>query len=172
MGHTLVTRFDEAGYERFRWIVGAFPANKIPYGRDCDREAANRILKHHVTVFHWGKARDGYYLKRLEDFRFQPCRLAVTGAAVMPGEENSLLLYLKVKPAEGFPEMVTGLEKVRQAPTTDFLHITLAVSKDHGEILALNRRMQETVKFPFLINVTGLDLYHIWKPTSYVRCYQ
>jgi|GEM_PF-6944360 len=172
MGHTLVTRFDEAGYALIRGMLGDAPANKIPFGRGCDREAADRVLKHHVTVLHWGRDRNEQYLKRLESFRFRPCSVRVTGVSLLPGAEGSLLLCLTAEPGEGFSEMAAGLEAVMQTPTERMLHITLAVNKDHEAIQALHRGVQETAKFPLLLRVTGLDLYHIWKPTSYVRCYQ
>ena len=87
MGHTFVTRFDQAGYERIYSLMRGKNANKIPYGRNCDRELANGILDYHITMVHWGKAQDKDYLNKLWDFQFVPCQVTVTGVSMIAAEE-------------------------------------------------------------------------------------
>ena len=58
MGHTLVAVFSETSSSELKNLLknaGVQDACKIPSGRDCDRVAADRILKHHITLYHWGK---------------------------------------------------------------------------------------------------------------------
>lgn len=169
MGHTLVTRFDSQGLTLLHSVMDPFRIPKIPFGRSCDRDAANSALDYHVTLFHWAKAQDALYLNRLQSLRSFPCRLQVTGAEIMYAEEGSLLLYLAVEPDEGFQELTCSVEETLQAPCSRFLHITLAVSQSHEEIRSIHSHLLQSLSFPFRLNVEGLDLYHIWTPTKKVR---
>lgn len=171
MGHTLVLRFDPSGYRKIQDLTGSMHVNKIPFGRDCDREAANRAMKSHLTVFHWGKEKDGLYLPKLEGYRFRPCRIRITGCRRMSAEENSCLLYLQAEPSEGYREMASELERTLRCRTSGFMHVTLAVSKDEKEIRRLEEAVLSRAVFPFELKAEGLDLYHIWKPTRFVRSY-
>jgi 2'-5' RNA ligase len=165
MGHTLVTRFTPESKKYIEEIMAAENANKIPFGRDCDRKEVNAVLEYHMTLLHWAKSRDAYYLERIEGFQPTPCRIRVTGVKTMHAEEGSLLLYFAAEPDQGFRELMHALEQQTGAACSGFLHITLAVSKDHSEILAMGHRIQEKVAFPFTLDIDGLDLYHIWRPT-------
>lgn len=169
MGHTLVTRFEPRDCQALRAIMDGLNANKIPFGRDCDREAANSVLEYHMTMLHWAKNRDAYYLDCLKDFKPAPSQIRVTDARIMYAEEGSQLLYFTVEPGPGFGQLVRDLEDRTRSCCSRFLHITLAVSKDPGEIQAIRDHIQNAVSFPFTLNVEGLDLYHIWKPTKLVR---
>lgn len=169
MGHTLVTRFDAEGRRLLQDLIRPFGANKIPFGRDCSREDANAVLDYHLTMLHWAKQQDGYYLSRIQDLKPVPCQIRVTGTQIMYGAECSQLLYFTVEPAGRFPEMAAALEEKTGTPCSRFLHITLAVSKDPGEIEAIRAHIQKDVTFPFTLNIEGLDLYHIWKPTKKVQ---
>lgn len=169
MGHTVVTRFDQAGYERIYSLMKGKKANKIPYGRNCDRILANEIMDYHITMVHWAKAWDDYYLKKLADFQFVPCQVVITGTSVMCAEEGSFLLYFDVVPGTGFRCMKENLEKALQTYCSGFLHMTLAVSKDREEIERIKEQIEAEITFPFTLNVEGLDLYHIWHPVKKVH---
>lgn len=169
MGHTLVTRFDPEGRKLLQDLMQPCFANKIPFGRDCSREEANAVLDYHLTMLHWAKSQDGYYLNRIQDLKPVPCQIRVTGTQIMYAEECSLLLYFAVEPTGRFLEMAAALEEKTGTPCSRFLHITLAVSKDPGEIEAVRAHIEQAVTFPFTLNIEGLDLYHIWKPTKKVR---
>lgn len=169
MGHTLVARFGPESRSFLHSLMAPFGANKIPFGRSCDREAANREMDYHLTLLHWAKTQDEYYLNRIKDFVPIPCQVRVTGVQVMPAEEGSLLLYFSVEPASGFRELAASLGQKTQVPCAGFLHITLAVSQDSREIEAIYRRIRQTVSFPFTLDIEGLDLYKIWRPTKKVR---
>jgi len=172
MGHTLVAHFEDADFEPVRSAfeqVGLDRACHIPFGRNCDRSAANAALPHHVTLFHWSKQFDWLYLPRLNDCSFSPCRVQIIGSSLMHAEEGSLLLYFDVLPDKGFCELTAHLEETLGLPSPFFLHMTLAVDTDHEKILMLRRRLDETLCYPFTLNVTSMGLYHIWTPTYPVR---
>lgn len=175
MGHTLVARFDTEGERKILSLVetGGLKhlPNKIPYGRDCDREEADERLPYHMTVFHWGKAQDAVYLDRLQSFQFTPCSIKVTGVSIMYAEEGSTLLYLNVEPDQGYMKLKEGLECALQSYTSGFLHITLAVSKEHDQILELKKSIEKQTEFPFILNVSSLGLYHIWRPVELIKIF-
>lgn len=168
MGHTVVTRFDQEGYEKIHNLMKNKNANKIPFGRNCDRVLVNEILDYHITMVHWGKEQDAYYLDKLSDFEFIPCQVTITGMSMFAAEEGSTLLYFDVIPGEGFVRMRNNLEQALQTYCSGFLHMPLAVSKDRGEILKIRKQLENEVTFPFTLHVEGLDLYHIWKPVKKV----
>ena len=169
MGYTLVAGFDEQSLRVLHGIMEPFRANKIPFGRNCDREAANREMDYHMTLFHWAKAMDNVYLPKLTDFVSVPCQIQVAGIRMMPAEEDSHLLYFDVCSGDGYNELADLVEKQLACRTSVFLHITLAVSKDSEEIQKIYRHICKTVVFPFSLSIDRLDLYHIWKPTQKVR---
>ena len=166
MGYTLVAVWEPPAFNAWEEMLheaSLFP-NKIPFGRKCDREEANQILPYHMTLFHWGKEKDGIYLPRVKGIKFSPCRLMVTGCEVMAAKEGSSLLCLKVQPGEGYSPMCAEVEEALHAKTSSFLHITLAVSKNREEILKIRNKTREFFRFPFRLTVSSLELYHIWKP--------
>lgn len=175
MGHTLVTHFTNESGDLIRRIMheaGAEYACKIPYGRDCERKEADQLLPHHITVFHWAKEYDAIYLSRLKEYRFKEvCHVRAVRATLVYAEENSLLLKLDVKPEEDFIKMAEVLEITLGKKTSHSLHITLAVSKDHDEIRRIFRRIEQQSVFPLRLCVSGLDLYHIWRPVRKVKSF-
>lgn len=175
MGHTLVARFDKDGERKILSLVEKCGSNqlpnKIPYGRDCDREKANEKFPYHMTVFHWGKKMDPVYLDRLQAVHFIPCSINVTGVSCMYAEEGSMLLYLYVEPDQGYQQLKEHLEETLRSYTSGFLHITLAVSQEHDQILSLKKKIEEQIEFPFILKVSAMELYHIWKPVELVKVY-
>lgn len=171
MGHTLVTRFDAHSNGILHTLMEGISANKIPFGRNCERVTANAAMDYHVTILHWAKAQDDFYLKRLENYHPIPCKLWVTGLKTMQAEENSCLLYFTVEPSAELLQIIRDLEQRTGGFCTKFYHITLAVSRDHKEICALEEHLCQKAVFPFELQVEGLDLYHIWRPTGKVRSF-
>ncbi len=171
MGHTLVIRFDKNGNQKLRELMSPFNANKIPFGRNCDREAADAVMDYHLTMFHWPKTRDEYYLECIKNLEPVPCKILITGTRVMLAEEGSYLLYFEASPDQGYWDMAKRIEEKVNAKTSGFLHITLAVSKDAKEIEMINNYICRNVTFPFQLDAEGLDLYHIWTPTAKVRSF-
>lgn len=171
MGHTLVARFAPESYRLIYDIMKSFQAVKIPYGRDCDRNAANEVMDYHMTLFHWAKNYDDYYLNRIENLKAVPFGAKITDACVMHAEENSWLLYFSVAPTENYAKARNVLEEALGTSVSGFLHITLAVSKNYDEIKEIEKHIQSKLTFPFEIRIEGFDLYHIWKPTEKVRSF-
>lgn len=168
MGHTLVTRFSPDSNRFLHNLMDPLEANKIPYGRDCDREAANRELDYHVTMFHWSKAMDDCYLPRIRDFQATPCRIRITGVHSARSREGSRFIYFAVEPGEGFPELTAAVERATGERCSSFLHITLAITKDKAKAHRVMDHVLRQVQFPFELEVDGLDLYKIWRPTKLV----
>jgi len=172
MGHTLVTEFDEEGIRKISNLLssaGIRTANKIPFGRNTDREIANSALPYHVTVTHWGKQEDDYYLENLNHFQFYPCTVKADHAAVISAAENSLLLYLEIVPDKGWQNMMNSLHEATGAADPFFLHMTISVSKNHSLILDQYNALKGFE--PFLLNVSGLALYHIWNPVKLLKTF-
>lgn len=175
VGHTLVTRLGKKDLSYISGIISStgFQTNKIPFGRNCDRETANRVLPYHFTVFHWPKEDDEKYLHRLKRFTNPgPCSLKITGTAIRyPAEEGSALLYFVFEPDRRYEQCANAVQQAIQKPTSGFYHITLAVSRDFREIEILKQMVDRTVSYPFSVRVEGLDLYHIWRPIRKVEEY-
>ena len=98
MGYTLVAKCGDGIFLQLESLLNksGVKSNKIPFGRDCDREAADNLLPYHMTVFHWGKAYDSLYLERIRELHFAPFRIEVTGVQVMSAEEGSSLLFFEI----------------------------------------------------------------------------
>ena len=174
MGYTLVTRLNKEGLASIKSAVikTGIRTNKIPFGRGCDRDAADQVLPYHVTVFHWGKTDDEIYLRRLRDYRTSgSCTLKITGSSILHGAEGSAVLCFEIFPEKSYLAQAAELEKILQAKTSDSLHMTLAVSQDHREIKILKKKIDESLSYPFSVRVKGYDLYHIWKPVKKVAEY-
>ena len=68
MGHTLVARFEPNDFDSINGCLIEWKGktmNKIPFGRNCDREEANRILPFHMTLLHWARSADSYMLQKM-----------------------------------------------------------------------------------------------------------
>ncbi len=156
MGHTLVARFDE---DKIRALIPeAFSEriNKIPFGRNCDREASNKVLPYHMTIMHWSKEEDSQYLPKMSMIHPSAASISVCGAGVFNAEEGSRLLYLSVKPGEGYQAIIEMLEGEVALNTSSFLHITLAVDMDHRYIDPLYSHVIDTTEFPFTLRIDKL----------------
>jgi hypothetical protein len=171
MGYTIVAGFQKTDMEWLHALMDPFDTNKIPFGRDCDRDLANRELDYHMTMFHWGREKDGIYLPKLDNFSSVPCEIVVTGVHEMHGREGSRLLYLSVSPTESYEKLSRLLSGQMGAPTSGFLHITLAVSKNPDKIRMIRHQIRDTVTFPISMKIERLDLYHIWCPTRKERSF-
>lgn len=168
MGHTVVLGFDKQSEAHIQKLLEPYVANKIPFGRECDRDAANKAMQYHMTLYHWPKTQDTYCLSRLEGFQSQPCQLRVKGLKMIRAEEHSWLLYFEVRPTETFVQLKTRFEEYTGFCVSEFYHITLAVSKDYNEIAKLRTHICEKQTFPFSLSVDRIDLYKIWSPTQKV----
>ena len=168
MGHTLVATFSEniAGMVS---KAGVFANNKIPYRQQCDRAAANRVLPYHATLFHWDHRQDIFYLPHIDRIRFTPCSVVAEQLSVMIGTGYSYVLFLKLRPAEGFAELCENISSVTGRPTESFLHITLSVSKDQELIAAQQKAISKLLRLPMTLQINALELYHIWDPVRLVK---
>ena len=135
MGHTLVAVFDDE-LRRLIFEAGIVKNNKIPLRTDCDREAVNRIIPYHMTLFHWAMRQDILYLRKMDQIRFQPCSVKIDSVGIMQGNLYSYVLYLKVSPDEGFETLCSNIEAATGRPVESFLHVTVSVSRDQEAIEA------------------------------------
>ena len=112
-------------------------------------------------------------MRRLENFRNPGSfSLSVTGTSIMlHAEEDSTLLYFRLRPDQAYRKCAGALEQALQVSTQTFFHMTLVVGKDAGEIEMLRQRIDSMVCYPFPLRAEGFDLYHIWKPVSKVAEY-
>ena len=166
MGHTVVLGFDNESNVLVHKLLEPFRANKIPFGRKCDREEANKVMDYHMTLYHWPKTMDTYCLSRLKGFQSIPCHIQVNGMRIMQAEENSWLLYFEVSPTETFTQLKLLFEKHTGFCISGFYHITLAVGKDYNEIAEIRDYICKNQVFPFELTADRVDLYKIWSPTQ------
>ena len=164
MGYTVVAGFDRESKVAIKKAVGTSLANKIPYGRNCDREAANRILDYHITLIHWGKEYDRVYLPCLDRIKMIPCKVKITGTFIMMSKEGSYLLYFKVEADERFHVLSDAIYSTTGISVSSFLHMTLHVDKDYSKVQKLKEQIDNRTHFPIRISINSLDVYHIWNP--------
>ena len=166
MGHTVVLGFDKESDAHIHKLLEPYVMNKIPFGRKCDRDAANKTMQYHMTLYHWPKTLDTYCLSRLCGFQSKPCKLQVNGLQIMQAEEDSWLLYFTVNPTETFLQLKTHFEEYTGFYFSGFHHITLAVSKEYNEIAKIYTHIYEKQIFPFELSADRIDVYKIWTPTQ------
>lgn len=174
MGHTLVARFQESDLKLICDLIRNTVienCNKIPFGRDCDRTEADSMLPYHVTVAHWAKSEDEFCISRIKYLQAHPCMVWADTPSVMLAEENSVLLYFNIRPSKEFVDMAAEVDRLIPGHLSFFWHMTLNVSKDHDRIREMAQRLKDTAAYPIPLHVTGLDLYHIWKPVKLVRSF-
>ena len=170
MGYTIVTAFDPKSYRIIEDIMQGMDACKIPFGRRCDRIAADQLLKYHITLFHWGKEYDEFYLPKLERMPFRPFDVSITSVRQTSAEEGSSLLYFDIKADRTYRELrQTVFDETGIGMNDGWLHMTLAVDQDWEKIDSIKRTVESRIRFPFPLHVEGLDVYQIWKPVKWVR---
>ena len=171
MGHTLVAVFSETSSSKLKNLLkkaGVQDTCKIPFGRDCDRIAADKILKHHITLYHWGKEEDDIYLKRLSPLQsIPPCKVIVSPIHW----ENTGLVGLKVDTSEEFSKIIVSVGKYLKKEPAKPLHITLDITKDAKRADELYHHLKEMKCFPLELEISGLELYKIWNPVKLVNRY-
>lgn len=91
--HTLVVRFDEQDNAPLICSLSKMrdsDINKAPYGRNCNREVANRILPYHMTLFHWDRVKNAANSEKVKQIKHFPCEVSITEIHYMPAEEDIL----------------------------------------------------------------------------------
>ena len=174
MGYTLITRFSAESLSYINEIISntGIPSNKIPFGRDCDRVKADKLLPYHVTVLSWKRQYDDVYLPLIRGYQCPgPSLLSITGTTTLLGQEGSLVLCFKINPGGTYLKYTHELGQRLHIKTSRFPHITLAVSKNHDEIKRIKQMIDASLKYPFSVTVEGFDLYHVWKPVKKVGEY-
>lgn len=164
MGHTLIAQFDGTLHARLTSALRELPANKIPFRKDCDRAAADRILPYHATLIHWAKEQDAVFLPRCRDLQLPPCTL-IAESVQLRGD----WLYLAVSPGQGFPALARVLSGTFGMRPPENLHITVSVTRDKARIAEQYRILRAALTLPVTLPVQSFGLYHIWNPVRPVR---
>ena len=169
MGHTLVAVFSDGLRAEIDAAVKGYPANKIPFGRTDDRDAADRILPYHATLLHCGRAQDAVFSAQTAQLHMPPFSLTAECAAVWRASEEEYLAVLLLRPGRGFAAMQQELHARYGAEAGNDLHITVSVSGDRALILRQRQLLEQALTFPKELPVSALELYQIWNPVRLVR---
>ena len=172
MGHTLVAGFSGADLNRITSLLTEDERKvlcKIPFGRDCDRDEADRALPYHMTLAHWSAAEDPLYLPRLDGLRRPRIALRAVSAACRD-VQGGCLLYLRIELLSGMDGLRTAIRGMGLEPER-FLHITLAVDRDAAALRAIAGRIHASGALPAVLHPDRLDLYHIWRPVRLIRSF-
>ena len=168
MGHKLVAVL---GHELPRLILtaGVINNNKIPFRPFLDREAANSVMPYHTTLFQWDKQQDIFYLQKMENLTFSPCKVVAEEFAIMNSTGYSYLLFTRVTPGEGFEELCQSIAAVTGRPLESYLRVSISVSKDQKQIRQQYKALTKTIKLPVVLPIRGLEVFHIWDPVKRIR---
>lgn len=169
MGHTLVARFEDNIISALLPKDNTDCFNKIPFGRNCDRKAANDALPFHMTIMHWAKEQDPLFLPRIARIQPQPASIQVEDVHICAAACESLLLYLQISTGDGYSQLSDHIRSAVGLPATSFPHITLAADQNHQLIQTGYDYIRNTVRFPFSLDIKALELYHIWGPIYLVN---
>ncbi|SDA20267.1 hypothetical protein SAMN02910447_01730 [Ruminococcus sp. YE71] len=176
MGHVIAAGFSQESLTELKFLMKkatSDSANKIPYGRGCDREQADSVFGYHISLFNWAKEKDGTMLGRLCGYQFRSaCTVFAEKPILLHGHEDSVMLCLKIRPADGFYSLTDGLKDTLGHKVGEHPHITLAVSKDHGRIHRMYKKLKKSEFFPLELTVDHLELYKVWNPVELVREYR
>lgn len=166
--HTIITHFDETGYQKLDDVINLDPAEKIshiPYGRvPDDIRYLTDTLPLHITVSS-SAAPITELRKKMAGFFFRPFDVWIDGIELIKGHGNSTLLCFKVRRTEETNALLNDLFErtgnTRYKPENAHLHVTICVSKDHNKIQRIKTRTKEQFS-PFSLRVMSLGLYEIW----------
>lgn len=170
MGHTLVTHFEDESLNTIKeFLTGVNEEfSKIPYGRKCDRYYLDKVIPYHMTIASWKKERDAEYIEKLNDIHFESFVISATSVCTRIADEASTMLFLNIRPDEKYQQIAEQLNNMG-IPIKDFLHITLAISKNPFKIRRIRKSVVETAAFPITLKVDGLSLFHLWDNCREVR---
>lgn len=176
MGHTLVAVFSEESRYKLRELLKKAEAKdtcKIPFGRGCDRASADLVLKHHITLFHWKKEEDSVYLRRLNSLKnISPCTItAIKPVCLVDKETESYVVCLEITASREFYKTMQSVGQCLRKSPSNFLHITLDATKNASKAEHLIKKLQAVKCFPLELDIDGLELYKIWKPTKLIKSY-
>ena len=176
MGHTLVARFQERDFGAVLSALSKWngtPVNKIPFGRDCNRDEADHILPYHMTILHWARSDDAVMLPKMKELALPSLTVIADSVHILLAEENSSLLYFKIKPTASFEQWCHMQGKALGVCfELNFLHISIAASKNAAEIKRLAQYLKRSLTFPFELHIRNMELYHIWNPVRLVEAWE
>ena len=166
--YTLITHFDEIGYQKLYSILNYDPSeriNHIPYGRVSDeiRKVAD-TLPLHITVTS-SKEPLNEVMNRLEGLEFAPIDVTIDDIGLSKAKQNSHFLYFKIKKSEKMDALLEELYKrignEKYKPENANLHLTICISKDKNKIVRIIERIRNQ-SIPFQVRIMSLGLYEIW----------
>lgn len=177
MGYTIVTHFDAEGYKKLNSILSVIANERIcrvPYGRVEDsRRYEVDTLPYHITVSS-SKGPLGCLMSALEGFRFSPFDISIVGLNVMPGKNNSHVLYFEVAPSSEMDtlqmEMYRLIGNKKYFPGMNVSHMTLCISKDYGKIDRIKGFVMSGF-VPITLRVISVGLYEIWPGQLISECH-
>ena len=168
MEHTIITHFDSEGYKQLEDVLSIIADEKIcrvPYGRVEDgRRYQVDTLPYHLTV---SSSKDSLsnLISVLGGFRFTPFDISLTGLDVMPGKNNSRVLYFKIAPSIEIDSLQRRMYELigneKYLPGNNIPHITLCISRDFAKIERIRSHILKSF-VPFNLGVSSLGLYEIW----------
>ena len=172
-----MTHFDTEGYIKLNSILSVMANEKIcrvPYGRvEDNRRYQVDTLPYHITVSSSKGPLDRLMLA-LEGFQFSPFDISIVGLNVMPGKNNSQVLYFEVAPSMEMDslrsEMCSLIGNEKHIPGKNIPHITLCISKDYGKIDRIKNLILSGFA-PFTLRVMSVGLYEVWPGKLMSECY-
>lgn len=168
MGYTFITHFDAEGYKKlysYLSVIADETICRVPYGRVEDKRRYQvDTLPYHLTVSS-SKATLAHLLNIMDEFRFAPFDIIITGLGIMNGKGGSQILYYKIAPSEEMDLLQMKLYEIigndRYLPGNNTLHITICISKDQRKIERIKNNLSKSFA-PFSLKVMSIGLYEIW----------
>ncbi len=169
---TLISSLSQLELKRIDKLLIDIGVNtcKFSYGINDDVREILDTLPYHVTIFGTDKGNQEEFIKLIETIKMGKMIVKVSSLEVMPGNDNSYVLYLGIENNEKLKELQrtirTKFPSKYYNPDNFKFHITLDIDKNYQKIKKLQSEILKRFK-PFDIEVGELALYDY--PGSEIR---
>lgn len=135
---------------------------KFSYGINDNMRELLDTLPYHLTIFGTDKENQEEFIKRVETIKMGKIIIRVNSVEIMPGNDNSYVLYLGIENNEKLKELQKTIRLKFPSkyynPDNFIFHITLDIDKDYQKIKKLQSSILEKFEL-FDIELDKLVLY-------------
>ena len=143
---------------------------KFSYGINDDMRELLDTLPYHFTIFGTDKDNQEEFIKLIETIKMGKFIVKVSSVEIMPGNDDSYVLYLGIENNEKLKELQrtirTKFPSKYYNPDNFKFHITIDIDKDYQKIKKLQSEILKMFE-PFDIEIDELALYDY--PGSEIR---
>lgn len=164
---TIVTLFEEESINKLTCLLSniKIPLCKVPFNNNTKYRDEIDTLPLHMTLSSDDISKKEDILTKIHKINFSQFNITIDSIKIMPGRENSYVLYFNVMLSEKLKELHKEIynilpNKKYEISTYNF-HITITIDKNYDNIIKIKEQLEKEFR-PIDITIKSIGVYEIY----------